>query len=100
LLKANRVEEDLGNHGVVGDHHGARAEEDFEVVREVRPACVAWVHGDVDAASGDQRNDITFEVEDCLLVFDGSLNGEYLLGDDGEYFCVNAVEFVKAAPRA
>ena len=46
--EAVRVEADLGDHRVVGDHHGDGAKEDLEVVGQLRTSGVAGVHRDTD----------------------------------------------------
>lgn len=93
-------EHDLGNEPVVGDHHGHGAEEDFEVVGQLGSALVARVHGDEDPHSGVQFDLLFVEPEVFLFETEGVFDSEELLGDDGEDFNVDTVEFVKAGPGA
>jgi hypothetical protein len=52
ILEPLREEHDLCDHRVIGDHHRDRPEQTFQVVGELGPACVAWVHSDEAAVAG------------------------------------------------
>ncbi len=81
-MEAFGVEGDLGDHGVVGDHHGHGPEEDFEVVGQFGTACVALVHGDEDRAGGVEAKFGVVEVEGLFALGDGALDGLDLLSYD------------------
>ena len=49
-----RIQDNLGDHGIVWHHHGHRAEEGLKVVREFRSAGIPGVHSDEHTARGVQ----------------------------------------------
>ena len=90
---------DLADEGVVGDHHGARAEQKLQVVGQLeRPA--AGVHHDEDRVGRVDGQVGPLEDEALDTGGDGALDGEDLLRDDGEHLEVDAVELVEARPIA
>ena len=56
------------------------------------------IHGDEHTESIIQRNHLSFEVKDFGSAHDGLLNAQDLLGNYGQHFNVDAVEFIKACP--
>eukprot|EP00964_Phaeocystis_antarctica_P042671 scaffold24462_cov48-Phaeocystis_antarctica.AAC.3 len=99
LVEAEGEETDLGDHRVVGHHHGHRTEERLEVVGQLGAACVAGVHRDEGASGAVDLDDRALEVELVQLHRHRVLYGEHLLRDDGEHLDVDPVELVEAGPR-
>ena len=100
LEVAERVEDDLADHGVVGDHHRDVAEERLEVIRELGTTGVARVHGDEDVGGVDNPKLHTLEDEPVQLCRDRALNAQHLLRHHREHLELDAVELVEARPRA
>jgi hypothetical protein len=95
-----RVQGDLGDHGVVGHHHGHRAEERLQVVGQLGAARVAGIHCDEGGAGGIEADLGAFEHDHVSAAVDTSLNGQDLLGHHGQHLQIDAVELVEARPGA
>lgn len=52
--------------------------ESFQILRQLRPAGIAWIHGDEDTHRGDQVHFLTHEVKAFLLVPNGILDAFHL----------------------
>ena len=91
-------QDDFGDQGVIGHHHGNGPEEGFEIVREFGSAGVAGIHRDEHAESGIQGDNSAVEVEFRVALLDIRLNRQDLLGNDGQDFDVNTIEFVETGP--
>ncbi len=74
-------------------------EECLEVVRQLRAASIARIHGDVHCAAGVQLNLCVFKDKALDLGLYGQLDGEDLLGHHRQHLQVNAVELIEAGPR-
>lgn len=95
---------DFSDVPLIRHHHCYRSETDLQVVRQLIPTRLAWVHGDIDPHGLPVHNLHTLE---CLvkLVFIGVLqtfvfNLCHHLCDDGEHVEADAVELVEAGPAA
>lgn len=53
-------------------------EKSFEILRQLRPAGVAWIHGDKDTHRRDQVHILTHEVKAFLLVPNSILDALHL----------------------
>ena len=95
-----RVQENLGDEGVVWNHHRHGSEERLEVIRQLGATGVARVHGDEHVARASKGKARSLEIEHRRLGRLGSGDCENLLRDDGEHLEVDAVELVEARPRA
>ena len=72
----------------------------LEVVRQLLPARVAGVHGDEHGTGGVKGQLRALEHEAFQVGIDSVLDGRYLLGYDGQYLKLNAIELVEARPCA
>mmetsp|Transcript_23335 Transcript_23335/g.80944 ORF Transcript_23335/g.80944 Transcript_23335/m.80944 type:complete len:278 (+) Transcript_23335:1712-2545(+) len=97
---AHGVQDDLADHGVVGDHHGHGTKEHLQVVRELGAASVTGVHRDERAARHLQRQVGALEHESLRSARLGLLDGQNLLRDDRQHLELDAIKFVEAGPRA
>jgi hypothetical protein len=79
ILKALRKKHDLGDHGVVGYHHGYWSEEGLEVVRQLGPARVAGIHRDKHSEVLLYGQYFAFELNFSFLLLQPNPNGEQLL---------------------
>ena len=97
---AAREEHHLADHRVVGDHHRDRAEEHLEVVGQLNAAGVARVHRDERVARHleGQLGALKIELLDSRRL--SADDGQDLLCDHREDLELDAVELVKARPRA
>ena len=85
----------------VRHHHRHATEERLEILWEFLPSRVSWVHRDKVAHLTIQRGRCAVgELEGGLVVAHCVEYREYLLRRDREYFEIDPVEFVKAAPAA
>ena len=75
-------------------------EERLEVIRQLRAAGVARVHGDVHRAARVQLNLGILKDKALDLGLDGQLDGEDLLRHYGQHLQINAVELIKASPSS
>mmetsp|Transcript_3423 Transcript_3423/g.5890 ORF Transcript_3423/g.5890 Transcript_3423/m.5890 type:complete len:294 (-) Transcript_3423:4502-5383(-) len=88
----------LPNQGVVGYHACHRAEKHFQVVRQLRTAGVARVHGNEDGV-GRINQDVTALKLNSVIFGDGCLlDIVHLLSHNGQHLDVDAVELVEARP--
>jgi len=99
-----RVDHDLGNVPLVRDHHGDGSETHLQVVRQLVPARLARVHGDLDAHALLVQH---LHALECLveLAFVGVqepfvFDFGHHFGDHGEDVESDAVELVEAGPAA
>ena len=97
-LEAGRIQHDLRDEGVVWHHHGTRPEQGFQVVRQLRPAGVARVHGDEHVAGVQQRDRRALEHEAARAFALGLLDGQDLLRDHRQHLQLDAVELIEAGP--
>ena len=95
-----RVQNDLADHRVVGDHHRHRAEQRFQVIGKLRAPGVAGVHRDGAPRAVLEPDLRALEHERRHLRRDGSLDVQHLLRHHGQNLQVDAVELVEARPRA
>jgi hypothetical protein len=102
LVVPHRAQLDRHDHQPVRHHHRDRAEEALEVLRQLLAAGVARVHGDEEAAHGQQRDGaaVARELELRRAGLLGVLDREDLLRHHGEHRQLDAVELVEAAPQA
>ena len=100
LEVAERVQDDLADHGVVRDHHRDVTEERLEVIRELGAARVAGIHGDEHVGGVNDPELHTLEDEPFHLRRDRALNAQHLLRHHGENLELDAVKLVETRPRA
>ena len=99
---ANRAQLNLLDKLTIRNHHGHTAEESLKVLRKFLATGVTWVHRNKGAANWVKQHVLRVSRE--LEILDVSLlrigDSKHLLRDDRENREGNAVEFVKAAPKA
>mmetsp|Transcript_13243 Transcript_13243/g.37392 ORF Transcript_13243/g.37392 Transcript_13243/m.37392 type:complete len:381 (+) Transcript_13243:7435-8577(+) len=100
LEVAKRVQNDLRDKGVVGNHHCHITEQCLEVVRELRAASISRVHGDEDIDCDFELQLHTLKNELLGVGGDRPLDGEHLLCDHREDLELNAIELIKAGPSS
>lgn len=79
---------------------GSKPEERLQVIRQLRAAGIARVHGDVHRAARVQLDLRVLEDKALDLGLDGQLDGEDLLRHHRQHFQINAVELIKASPSS
>lgn len=100
VVEAVRVQSVLRDERVIGHHHGHRAEERLQVVRQLGSAGVARIHRDEDRAGGIEIDLGALEYHFLGAGVDRALNCQNLLCDDRQDLQIDAIEFVEAGPGA
>ena len=72
--EAERIQHNLSDQRVVRHHHGHRAEQHLQVIREFRATGIPGVHGDADVTVGVQLQLGSLKRELSLFRSDGSLD--------------------------
>jgi hypothetical protein len=80
---------DLGNQGVIRDHHRYRAEADLQIVGELRAAGVTRVHGDNNVVVLEGNLD-SHEIDTALLGDAALTEHNHLLSNDGQHLNVDS----------
>eukprot|EP00951_Prasinocladus_malaysianus_P015212 scaffold116468_cov38-Prasinocladus_malaysianus.AAC.1 len=78
----------------------SNAKSNLEVVWQLGASRVAGVHGDKDAAGGDEADLLAEEVETLLAVLDGLHHNSNLGRHHRQHLHLDAVELVQAGPGA
>eukprot|EP00960_Hanusia_phi_P047197 758288-Hanusia_phi.AAC.2 len=100
VAKALGEEHDLGDEGIVGDHHRHGPEERFEVVRQLGPPGVPGIHRDEAAVVPVEPDELPEELEALGVGLERVADGHDLLGDHRQHLDVDPVELVEAGPRS
>ena len=80
---AERVENNLRDHRVIGHHHRDVSEQRLEVIRQLGAAGVPRVHRDEDVRGGNDSQFDAFELERLHFRGDRALDAQHLLRHDG-----------------
>ena len=62
----------------------------LQIIRELRPACVSRVHGDIDETGGDDVQLGALKDKLVNLGKDRPLDGQHLLGNHRQHFQLNS----------
>ena len=67
VLETVRVKSNLSDHCIVGYHHCHGTEKCLQIVRELCPSRVAWIHSNENVASLSQGDHAILKKESLLL---------------------------------
>mmetsp|Transcript_66797 Transcript_66797/g.204493 ORF Transcript_66797/g.204493 Transcript_66797/m.204493 type:complete len:265 (-) Transcript_66797:110-904(-) len=96
-----RVELDLGDHRIIGNHHRHGPVQRLEIVGQLGAARVTRVHGDERITRPlDWQCGSSLELEHRQPGLDGVLDLQHLLRNDAQDLRIDAVELIEASPTA